>query len=332
MDIWGPYKVATIHGHHYFLTILDDHNRAVWVYLMKAKSEVRSLIIQFCNLVENQFGTTVKCIRSDNGLEFNLQDYFSQKGIIHQTSCIYTPQQNSRVERKHGHLLSTARSLRFQANLPEQFWGECVLHAAYIINRLPSAAIDNHIPYQILIKKAPQYGHLRVFGCLAYATTVGPKSKLDARAKKCIFLGYTNGTKGYKVYDLITKELFVSRDVAFYEHVFPLQQDKISQFQNQDNSRGEHTPLRNGSFEQPSELHSPNQASSSDEAYPSLSEVPEQPPDVTSSNSSLPHATRKSTTQKHPPNYLHVCQNTTVRTSPHSISTVLNYSRLTPSF
>nr|GLL19625.1 uncharacterized protein LOC109181269 [Ipomoea trifida] len=188
----------------------------------------------------------------------------------------------------------------------------------------------------ILIKRTPQYGHLRVFGCLAYATTVGPKSKLDARAKKCIFLGYTNGTKGYKVYDLITKELFVSRDVAFYEHVFPLQQDnssavgnpqlifptmsndhlevpEISQFQSQDNSRGEHTPLRNSSFEQPRELHSPNQASSSDEACPSLSEIPEQP-GVTSSDSSLPLVTRKSTRQKHPPNYLqdYVCMHRVV--------------------
>nr|GMD07953.1 uncharacterized protein LOC109174480 [Ipomoea batatas] len=87
-------------------------SRAVWIYLMKAKSEVKSLITQFCNLVENQFGTTVKCIRSDNGLEFNIQDYFSQNGIVHQTYCTYTPQQNSRVERNHGHLLSTARSLR----------------------------------------------------------------------------------------------------------------------------------------------------------------------------------------------------------------------------
>nr|GMD94981.1 Retrovirus-related Pol polyprotein from transposon TNT 1-94 [Ipomoea batatas] len=78
----------------------------------------------FCKMVENQFGTHVKSIRSDNGLEFSMSDFFSQEGILHQTSCTYTPQQNSRVERKHGHLLSIARALRFQAHLPERFWGE----------------------------------------------------------------------------------------------------------------------------------------------------------------------------------------------------------------
>jgi len=58
-----------------------------------------------------------------------LKQYFIQHGIIYQTSCIRTSQQNARVERKHKHILNIARSLRFQGNLPIQFWGECVLTA-----------------------------------------------------------------------------------------------------------------------------------------------------------------------------------------------------------
>nr|GMD93365.1 uncharacterized protein LOC109150247 [Ipomoea batatas] len=201
------------------------HQKLLWDELQILRPTVGVWLLDSAKMVENQFGAHVKSIRLDNGLEFSMSDYFSQQGILHQTSCTYTPQQNSRVERKHDHLLSIARALRFQAHLPERFWGECILHATYIINRLPSVAINQQIPYQVLLKKVPQYQHLKVFGCLAYAATLGPKSKFDARAKKCIFLGYGNGTKGYKLYDLCSKVVFLSKDVVFYENTFPFQQN-----------------------------------------------------------------------------------------------------------
>nr|GMC80343.1 uncharacterized protein LOC109191246 [Ipomoea batatas] len=119
MDIWGPYRVATIHGHHYFLTILDDHSRAVWVHLMKKKSEVRGLIISFCNRIENQFGTHVKFIRSDNGLEFDMSDLFCQREYYTRPPLHTLP---SRIAELKGSMvifyISTARALKFQANLP----------------------------------------------------------------------------------------------------------------------------------------------------------------------------------------------------------------------
>ena len=84
--------------------------------MLKAKSEVPSLIKFFCKMVVNQFSSSVKTIRSDNGPEFSLTIFFYKYGILHQTSCVDTPQQNGVVERKHQHLLSTARALMFQAN------------------------------------------------------------------------------------------------------------------------------------------------------------------------------------------------------------------------
>lgn len=84
-------------------------------------------------------GTTVrevrKTVRSDNGTEFMcLSQFFNEKGILPQNSCVGTPQQNGRVEQKHRHILNVSRSLLFQANLPVKFWGESVLDATYIIN------------------------------------------------------------------------------------------------------------------------------------------------------------------------------------------------------
>ena len=72
-------------------------------------------------MVENQFKTNVQFIRSDNGLEFVNQEsilYFQSRGKLHQKYCPYTPQQNGVVERKHKHLLETARALLFQSKLP----------------------------------------------------------------------------------------------------------------------------------------------------------------------------------------------------------------------
>ncbi|XP_076911762.1 uncharacterized protein LOC143569831 [Bidens hawaiensis] len=87
----------------------------------------------------------VKIIRSDNGSEFvnsQVQTFFRDKGVIHHTSCTYTTQQNG-VERQHRHLLNVARSLLFQGNVPLTFWFECVLTAAYLINRTPSSVLED---------------------------------------------------------------------------------------------------------------------------------------------------------------------------------------------
>ncbi|GKE39445.1 cysteine-rich receptor-like protein kinase 8, partial [Tanacetum coccineum] len=117
-----------------------------------------------------KFETQVKIVRSDNALEFvkgQCGPYLLSKGIVHQTSCVDRPQQNGRVERKHMHILDTARALRFHAKLPLKFWGDYVTTATYLINRLPSSVIGNVTPYEILLKKEPTYKHLNVFGCLA---------------------------------------------------------------------------------------------------------------------------------------------------------------------
>ena len=101
MDVWGPYFVCTHDGFKFFLTIVDDATRSTWVYLMKAKSDVKHLLISFYNMILTQFNIGIKAIRSDNAPKFSLLDFYGDHGIIHQKSYAYTPQQNSVVERKH---------------------------------------------------------------------------------------------------------------------------------------------------------------------------------------------------------------------------------------
>ena len=116
--------------------------------------------------------------------------------------------------------------------MPIKFWGECILTAAHIINRTPTIANGGLTPYEMLFDQKPSYNHIRTFGCLCYVQTHHKKrDKFDERAAKCIFIGYPHGQKGWRVYDLRTKKILVSRDVVFYEDMFPYMdtmQDSVS--------------------------------------------------------------------------------------------------------
>lgn len=126
-DVWGPYHTPSSSGASYFLTIVDDYLRAVWIFLMAEKREVIHSLQNFFAMVERQFHKRVKVMRSDNGTEFMcMTTYLTREGILHQTSSVGTPQQNSCVERKHQHILNVACSLMFQAHVPIKFWDECV--------------------------------------------------------------------------------------------------------------------------------------------------------------------------------------------------------------
>ncbi|GJW19214.1 putative RNA-directed DNA polymerase [Tanacetum coccineum] len=232
LDLWGPYKVTSKEGYRFFLTVVDDYTRSVWVYMLKGKDEVFECMLTFFNLIKNQFNKMVKAFRSDNGSEFVNQRFTKfcvDNGIIHQTTCAYTPQQNGIVERKHRHLLNVARSLLFQGGLPLNLWSECILTAAYLINRLPSSVLSGKSPFELVFNRKPGLNHLRVFGCLCYATVLNLHDKFGSRAEKCVLVGYASFKKGYKLYSLEREQFIFSRDVRFFEKVFPF---KIRQPQN----------------------------------------------------------------------------------------------------
>ncbi|CAN1776000.1 Retrovirus-related Pol polyprotein from transposon TNT 1-94 [Linum perenne] len=270
MDIWGPYSIASMGGHRYFLTIVDDHSRYTWVRLMHSKSEVRALVSDFVTMVKNQYNQSVKTIRTDNGLEFRMTELFNSLGIEHQTTCVYTSQQNGRVERKHRHILNVSRALLFQSSLPIKFWGYAVNHSVHLINRLPTPVLKGRTPFEILTTKTATYDHLRVFGCLVYSTILTPgRLKFDSRAATCVFLGFPANTKGYYLYNLQNNQILVSRDVVFHESLFPFSNFK----EIVDSTTNDHDTLFHISesivpkskSDVPGLIHSPNLESSTSE-------------------------------------------------------------------
>lgn len=186
VDTWD-HTILLPDGSKFFLTIVDDYTKSTWTHLLGAKSNAFTLLKAFLALVETQFHTKVQTVRSDNALELGSSSsgsqFFYSLGIIHQTSCPHTPQQNGIVERKHVHLLDTARALLFHSRLPIRFWRDCILTATYLINRFPSPLLHHQSPYEILYGSSPSYDHLRAFGCLCYSTIPKPhRHKFDRKA------------------------------------------------------------------------------------------------------------------------------------------------------
>jgi len=127
-----------------------------------------------------------------------MPSFYSSKGIIHQTSCVETPQQNGVVERKHQHILNIARSLMFQSYFPLSFCSFSVSHVVHLINMLPTTNLNNHFPHFALHNQVPDLSLLRVFGSLCFASTLQDHwTKFQPRARKCDFLGYSFGTQGF---------------------------------------------------------------------------------------------------------------------------------------
>ncbi|KAL1198006.1 Retrovirus-related Pol polyprotein from transposon TNT 1-94 [Cardamine amara subsp. amara] len=75
-DLWGsPSVTPSISGKQYFLSIIDDYTRKVWVFFLSVKSEAFTKFCEWKKLVENQINKKVKCLRTDNGLEFVSKDF-----------------------------------------------------------------------------------------------------------------------------------------------------------------------------------------------------------------------------------------------------------------
>ncbi|RVW25594.1 Retrovirus-related Pol polyprotein from transposon TNT 1-94 [Vitis vinifera] len=187
-DVWGPCRTASTLGFQYFVTFIDDYSRCT------------------CDNAREYFSA-------------QFTSFMSHHGILHQSSCAHTPQQNGVAERKNRHLVETARTLLLHSHVPFRFWGDAVLTACYLINRMPSSVLHDQIPHSLLFPDQPLYFlPPRVFGCTCFVHILTPgQDKLSAKAMKCLFLGYSRLQKGYRCYSLETHRYFISADVTFFE-------------------------------------------------------------------------------------------------------------------
>ena len=197
------------------------YSRCTWLFLMKNRAELYSIFQKFYAEILTQFNISIRVLRSDNAREYfsaPFISFMSQHGILHQSSCAHNNQQNRVAERKNRHLIETARTL-LHYHVPFRFWGDVVLIACYLINRMPSSLLHAQIPHSLLFPDQPLYFlPPHVFGCTHFVHILTPgQEKLSAKATKCIFLGYSRLQKCYRCYSHHTHRYFLSANVTFFE-------------------------------------------------------------------------------------------------------------------
>ena len=107
------------------------------------------------------------------------------------------------------------------SNVPTHHWGDVVLTACFLINRMSYSSVENQIPHSIVFPHDRLF-HVspKVFGCTCFVHDLSPGlDKLSARSFKCVFLGYSRLRKGYKCYSPTTRRYYMSVDVTFFEDI-----------------------------------------------------------------------------------------------------------------
>jgi transposase InsO family protein len=203
MDLFGPTSYTSIGGNKYGFVIVDDYTRYTWVFFLYDKSDVHDLFKSFVKRVQNEFETTIKKIRSDNGSEFKntrVEELCDELGIGHQFSLTYTPQSNGIVERKNRTLIEMARSMLSEYNVSQSFWAEAINTACYCSNRLYCHGKLGKTPYELLNGRKPNIAYFRVFGCKCYILKKGTRlGKFDKKCDEGFLLGYSTTSKAYRV-------------------------------------------------------------------------------------------------------------------------------------
>ncbi|GJU38495.1 retrovirus-related pol polyprotein from transposon TNT 1-94 [Tanacetum coccineum] len=239
-DVWQA-PVLSLGGAKYFVSFIDDYSRRCWVYPIKKKSDVFEVFKVYKARVELDSGKKIKCLRTDNGGEYTGDEFDTfcrQEGIKRQFTTAYTPQQNGVAERMNRTLLERARAMLATTSLGKSFWAEAVNTACYVINRSPSTAVELKTPMEMWTGNPVNYSDLHIFGSPVYVMYNSQETtKLDPKFRKCLFLGYADGVKGYRLWDPTAHKVIVSKDVVFTE-------DKIQENEEGDSITRETTTIQ----------------------------------------------------------------------------------------
>jgi len=201
---------------------LDDFSRLLVVVPVPSKAEVIPTVKKIINMLETQSGQKLCKVRTDRGGEYlnnELKDFYSAKGIVHQTPAPFTPEQNGKAERLNRTLMERVRAMLQDAKLPNSLWAEVVTTAIFICNRSPVCG-DFKTPKELFYGDKIDVSNMKTFGARAYFhIPKAQRQKLDPVSIKGIMVGYAADSKAYRIMLDDTKKTIISRDVTFEESI-----------------------------------------------------------------------------------------------------------------
>lgn len=218
-------------GKNYYISFIDDYSKYCYVYLIHTKDEALNMFKTYKAEVENQLEKRIKILRSDRGGEYESKDFAefcSSHGIVHQTTAPYTPQQNGVAERKNRTLKNMINSMLNSSGATHSLWGEALLTANMILNRIPHKSNDQS-PYELWKGRVPTYKTMKVWGCLAKVQVPLPKrTKLGPKTIDCIYIGPAKNSAAYRflvykseIHDIHANTIMESAEAEFFEDIFP---------------------------------------------------------------------------------------------------------------
>ena len=230
-DLSGKLK-ESFDGFSYYMTLIDEYSRYCQVYFLKSKSETTDAIKKYIVWAERQTGEVLKCLKSDNGGEYineNLAEYFISKGIDHSFSSPYCPQTNGLAERKNRTLKESARSMMYEANLPNSFWSYAIRYANFTCNRIVNTRTEQ-IPYFSFTNRLPCFHKAHIFGCkvMIEKNNFGRIANFENRRNDGIFLGITEDHTKYIAFDIIENRITVNRNMYCIDDILPYKHQKTN--------------------------------------------------------------------------------------------------------
>ncbi|KAJ9516033.1 hypothetical protein QJQ45_024475, partial [Haematococcus lacustris] len=218
MDVCGPMHARARDGSLYVATFLDEHTKLSVCVPISSKAQVPDTVRTVIEELETQSGYRCKAIRTDNGTEYvnsRMREYCASKGIVHQHSAPYSPQQNGAAERLNRTIFEKARSIIHSADISLSFWAHAVKFANHVRCLLPVSG-QPLTPWEAFYGVKPDLSGLRVFGCRVWLHVPDhQRSKLQAKSVEGLFIGYEPGSKAYRV--LVNGRETCSKDIVFDE-------------------------------------------------------------------------------------------------------------------